>query len=137
MLNVTVDNFEIGWVTRFVNPYGEVFFQGVYPTAGGKICSKVFPDEMDAQDWVKLKYAETGYIPFFRHLQQAVTISGLSHNVIALEINSSRSSITKWLAGEQYPAVHFLLRLARVLFPRNSANDKYIEWSEMIEQEKK
>lgn len=137
MLNVIIDNFEVGYVTQFVNKYGKTYFQGIYPTPTGKICSKVFQDESDAQDWVKMKYAETGYVPFYQHLQQAVTISGLSHNVIALEINSSRSSITKWLAGEQYPAVHFLLRLSRVLFPKKKANDKYLEWSDMIEKERK
>lgn len=137
MLIVEQDGFEIGYVSGFKTPNNDNRFQGIFPTSSGKICSKVFDNEEEGRSWVISKYKETGYVPFYRHLRKAVENSGLAHHVIGLEIGCSRASITKWLAGEQYPAVHFLLRLTNVLFPRNKAQARFVEWAEIINQERK
>ena len=49
-------------------------------------------------------------------LHAAVDASKYTRAQLAREIGCSKPAVDKWLNGSQYPAVHFLLRLAHTLY---------------------
>ena len=79
---------------------------------------------------------ETG--PFCELLTAEITVSKWTINELADEIETSHVSVNKWKAGRNYPAGHFVLRLAEALHGKGPEADKAcLHYLRMIDRERR
>ena len=129
------NNLEIGTISSWKRG-DTVLFQGIVPQDNGQIVSNTFLTEEEAERYIREKYARFGYVPFHKRLETAVKISGLSLRTLSYELGTSASAIHRWVTGENYPAVHYLWRLTRVLFTESQGEAKFLEWTKTINRER-
>jgi len=79
---------------------------------------------------------ETG--PFNELLSNEINISRWTIMELAKEIETSHVSINKWKSGRNYPAGHFVLRLAEAIHGKGDAGDKAcLHYLKMIDRERR
>lgn len=135
MFPVLENNLEIGAISSWES-VGIQYFQAIVQTETGMILSSTFKDIQEAQTYIRTKYKETGYVPFSVLLESAIKQADLSFRVVGASIGVSQVSVSKWVSGETYPAVHFLYRLANLLI-LDDPQAKFMEWVQVINKERK
>jgi hypothetical protein len=135
MFPVLENNLEIGTISSWES-IGVQYYQAIVQTETGIILSSTFKDIQEAQSYIRTKYKETGYIPFSVLLESAIKRADLSYRVVGASIGVSQVSVSKWVSGENYPAVHLLWRLANLL-ELESPESKFLEWTQVINKERK
>jgi hypothetical protein len=128
-----IDGDRAGDIVEFWHPeYCMWAYNAIY-SFNGKVASQSFFDREEAEAYLQIKHKKNTQT-FSQRLSDAISGSEYTHDQISKEIGCSSVAISKWKSGDTYPAVHFLYRLSVLL---EIGQDRFIEWVEQIEQEKK
>lgn len=92
-------------------------------------------DVEEAIIWVKEKYKAMTNPRFARYLQAAINASNYTLEDIASSIGVTENSISKWISGDMYPSVVYLVRLCKMIY-KEDWKDQYLLLSDILELER-
>jgi len=134
---ILVNGQEIGWVVKFWSPIYCSWAWKATVLVDSKLYHKTKLDSEEAITWAKCKWSvlSSGRKYFAESLKEWLTLQDKSIVDLAEEVGCSRDVVYKWMNGDSYPSVEFLVRICQVFNPKEWEKS-YTAFSRMIDLEK-
>ena len=129
------DGQEIGWIVKFWSPIYCSWAWKATVVVDSKLYHKTKLTHEEAYIWAKCKWSviTSGRKYFAESLKVWLEITSIQD--LAENIGCSRDAIYKWMNGDAYPSVEFLIRICQELSP-SDWEKSYKSFSRMIDLEK-
>lgn len=133
---ITWEGKEVGTVTReWHSIYCTWTFKAVITWEGVVYSHTSISSLQECKDWAEKKIRCLVRPEFGKALKELIDLSGFTVEDVATEIKCSKGAIYKWIKGQSYPDIPFLLRICKLLAVMDWG-DLYHEMSELIELER-